>query len=190
MALTLSPGGRRYGYLKDRPDHRDFGISSSPLTTVGLPSSFDLESFCGPVLDQGQEGSCTAHFGAGVDTFLQKKWATTPRDIDPSPSFIYWLSRQMDNFMAVNNRWPTNNDELFAFVKTSIVTDDTGSYGRTVCRVLNKFGAASRTAMPYVAGDFATAPNDAQLADGLSYKAGAYHRIQNVQDRIYRLFFL
>lgn len=179
MTLTLSSAGRRYGYLKDRPDHRDLGIASSPITAIGLDPSVDLESFCGPVLDQGDEGSCAGQFGAEVRQFLRKKLQAA--DDDFSPAYIYWLARQMDAFWSANNRWPTNA-ELLEFTKTIVVTLDTGTYGRTVCRVLNQFGACTRATMPYVAGDFATGPTDAQFAEGLTFKAGAYHRIPTVQD--------
>jgi hypothetical protein len=178
--LALSPAGRRYGYLRDVPDHRDFGISNLEgfKSALGV-SNVDLESFCGPVLDQGQEGSCTAHFGAGVRAFLANKYQT--QSVEFSPAFLYYLARQMDNFYSANNRWATN-DELKAFIAANPAVDDVGSFGRTICRVLNQFGACTRATMPYTPGDFSTAPNDAQYAEALTYKGGAYHRLNTVAD--------
>jgi hypothetical protein len=185
--LELSKAGRRYGYLRDSIDHRDFGLSNFQALHSGRGiSSVDLEPFCGPVLDQGQEGACAGHFGAEVRAFLARKYENHP--IDFSPAFIYYLARQMDAFLAANmfapdthNRWPTNA-ELLAFIAANPKVDDTGTYGRTVCRVLNQFGACTRASMPYVAGDFSTPPTDAQLSEGLAYKGGAYHRINTVAD--------
>jgi C1A family cysteine protease len=160
MTLTLSPAGRRYGYLKDKLDHRDFGMATAPLSpNLGLAPSTDLEAFVGAVLDQGDEGSCTAHYGAKQLTFLYKKY----KDVDAefSPSFIYYKSREFDG---------------------SLDQGDCGSMGRSVVHVLNQFGAALRSDEPYTPGDFSTPPTDAQLTEALAYKAGAYHRISNVQD--------
>lgn len=178
MSLELSPAGRRYGYRKDPLDHRDFGIATMRFSpTVQLPR-VDWEPYCGSVFDQGDEGSCTAHYGLGQRRFLAQKYQGLTYDF--SPAYIYWLCLQMDAFYAKNNRWATN-DELLAFAKTNKVHDE-GSFGRTVCRVLNQFGACTRTAEPYVPGDFATPPNQYQLNEGLRFKSGAYHRIANVQD--------
>lgn len=161
MSLPLSKSGRRFGYLRDKADHRDFGMSSSPIAGLreGLPLSVDLESFVGAVLDQGDEGSCTAHYGAKQLTFLFKKYKDT--DAEFSPAFIYYKSREFDG---------------------SLDQGDCGSTGRSVCHVLNQFGAALRSEEPYTPGDFSTAPTDAQLAEALTYKAGSYHRIANVED--------
>lgn len=160
MPLNLSPAGRRYGYLKDSLDHRDFGVSNASLVVSGrLEPITDLEPFVGQVLDQGDEGSCTAHYGAKQLTFLFKKHRGV--DAEFSPAFIYYKCREFDG---------------------SLDQGDCGSMGRSVCHVLNQFGAPLRSDESYVPGDFSTAPTDAQLAEALTYKAGAYHRVQNVQD--------
>jgi len=164
VALQLSPGGRRYGYLRDIPDHRDFGLSNMyvGLRVSGrLDRAKDLEQWCGPVRDQGNEGSCTAHAGVGLREFLARK--QTPALAPPilSPAFLYYKERELDR---------------------SLAQGDCGSFGRTCVRVLNQFGVCTLGDEPYVAGDFSTPPTDAQLAEALSWKAGSYHRVQNVQD--------
>jgi C1A family cysteine protease len=47
---------------------------------------------------------------------------------------------------------------------------------------LNKFGCALRSEMPYVAGDFATAPTQAQLDLAKQRATGQYHRLTTVDD--------
>jgi C1A family cysteine protease len=160
MPLRLSPAGRRYGYLKDRADHRDFGIASSPVLLTSLPASFDLESYCGAVRDQGDEGSCTAHAGVGMREFLARKYMPPSAPV-LSPAFLYYVERQLDG---------------------SLDQGDCGSFGRTAMRAMNQFGICTLADEPYVPGDFSTPPTEAQLLDALTYKAGAYHRIQNVED--------
>lgn len=160
--LTLSTSGRRYGYLADRPDWRDFGARHIPAGVVGAetaPSSVDMEPSCGPVRDQGDEGSCTAHAGVGMREFLARRYQQQSPIL--SPAFLYYQERLLDGTL----------DE-----------GDCGSYGRTACQAMNKFGVCTLGDEAYVPGDFATAPTDAQLADAMTWKSGAYHRLATVAD--------
>lgn len=165
--LKLSPAGRRYGYHKDNPDARDYGVGRAPFTAATSPAISNL-AFCGPVLDQGDEGSCTAHAAAADREFLHwKEIARRGQTVAPtsegmySPSFIYYLERQTDG---------------------SLSEGDCGSFGRTSCATLNKFGCALRSDMPYVAGDFGTAPTPAQMDGAVKFATGQYHRLATVDD--------
>jgi C1A family cysteine protease len=167
MTLALSPAGRRYGYKKDIPDHRDFGVFGAPLVAPKADSASNI-GLMGPVLDQGDEGSCTAHAAAADREFLHwKEIARRGSTVAPtsegmySPSFIYYLERQTDG---------------------SLDQGDCGSFGRTSCATLNKYGCALRSDMPYVAGDFGTAPTAAQLDSALKFATGQYHRLATVDD--------
>jgi C1A family cysteine protease len=167
MALALSPLGRRYGYHKDVPDHRDYGISATVLESATTSNASNLP-LLGPVLDQGQEGSCTAHAAAADREFLHwKEIASRRQSVTPasegmySPSFIYYLERQTDG---------------------TLDQGDCGSFGRTSCSVLRKYGCALRTDMPYVAGDVSTAPTAEQLAAATKWATGQYHRLVTVDD--------
>lgn len=167
MLLSLSPAGRRYGYIKDKPDHRDLGMAFSSLSRATDPAVSNI-ALMGPVLDQGQEGSCTAHSAAADREFLHwKEFARRGQTVAPgsdglySPSFIYYLERKEDG---------------------SLEQGDCGSFGRTSCAVLRKYGCALRSDMPYVAGDFSTAPTQAQLDAATKWATGQYHRLATVQD--------
>ena len=72
MALQLSPGGRRYGYHRNPPDHRDKGLGAIRLVQATLPAMSNAK-YMGPVLDQGQQGSCTAHAGVADREYLHNK---------------------------------------------------------------------------------------------------------------------
>lgn len=165
--LLLSPGGRRYGYHKDVFDHRDLGVASAPLNGA-VDSAASNIKLMGPVLDQGQEGSCTAHAAAADREFLHwKTLSDRGETVAPdseglySPSFIYYLERKEDG---------------------SLDQGDCGSYGRTSCLVLRKYGCALRKDMPYVAGDFSTEPTQAQLDAAAKWATGQYHRLATVDD--------
>lgn len=165
--LTLSPAGRRYGYYKDRPDHRDFGLANAPFAGAN-PTSFSNKQYMGPVLDQGQAGSCTAHTAAADREFLH--WKTLAGRGEPvapgtdgmySPAFLYYKERELDGTLSLG---------------------DCGSYGRTSCMALNKYGCALRSEMPYIDTDVSTAPTSDQLTVALKWTTGGYHRLATVED--------
>lgn len=161
MELKLSPAGRRYGLLKSPPDFRDFSLLGAPVlkSVSALPPSVDLESYCGPVFDQGQEGSCTANAGAGNLEYLFRRFKEDALIF--SRAFLYYQERLLDG---------------------SLKEGDCGSTGRSSCKAMNQFGVCLDSAMPYVEGDFNTAPTADQLAAALEYPSGAYHQVNSVAD--------
>jgi|SRR5215472_4817660 len=162
MTLALSPGGRRYGYRRDTPSHLDLGISNMPSfirTSNNSDVVVDLEPFCGPVKDQGQLGACTAFAGCGMREYLARKMEKS--DVILSPLYLYWKEREFDNDLGQG---------------------DTGSFGRTSVHVMNMGGVCQESVDPYDIADFERAPTPEQVVDAGNYRAGAYHRISNVQD--------
>jgi C1A family cysteine protease len=158
--LELSPAGRRYGYRKDRNDNRDFGVARARLFHFAeLPAAVDLESFCGAVKDQGQLGACTAFAGTGMREFIARKYQDSQAVF--SPLFLYYKEREFDGDLGQG---------------------DTGSEGRTSVHVMNQVGVCLETTDPYDIADFERAPTDAQVAEALNYRSGAYHRIATVED--------
>lgn len=167
MALLLSKNGRRFGYHKDEPDYRDLGIGSVKLAKATSPSMSNL-ALCGPVLDQGQQGSCTAHAAAADREFLHwKTYNAQGKAVAPgtdglySPAFLYYLERELDGTLAQG---------------------DCGSTGRTSCMVLNQFGCALRADMPYSDSDCSTPPSEMQLTSAKTWATGQYHRLTTVDD--------
>jgi C1A family cysteine protease len=167
MALPLI-NGRRYGYKKNPIDIRDYGLGSSrPLREAEAPA-MNNGQFMGPVLDQGQQGSCTAHAGVADREYLHwKQIAADGGTVSPgteglySPSFLYYIERQLDGTLGQG---------------------DAGSTGRTSCRALNQYGCCLRADMPYNDSDCSTAPTAAQLADGTKWPTGQYHFLSTVSD--------
>lgn len=167
MELKISAGGRRYGRLPNPPDHRDFGINRLKLASPSL-GAMDNLALMGPVLDQGQEGACTAHADCADREFLHwKEFARQGKTVAPgpegmfSPAFTYYVCRMLDG---------------------SLGEGDCGSTGRSTCKAGMNYGHAFRSDMPYVAGDYVTAPTDAQYAAALKWKSGGYHFLSTVDD--------
>jgi Papain family cysteine protease len=173
MSLKLI-NGRRYGYFRNKPDPRDFGVARITLSQATAPS-MNNGVFMGPVLDQGQQGSCTAHAGVGDREFLHwKQIAYLGQPVTPgtsglfSPAFLYFLERQIDAGWTGGAFLPDPGD--------------VGSTGRTSCQVLHTYGCDTRAEMPYNDSDFSTAPTAAQIQQATQFPTGQYHFLSTVQD--------
>jgi len=86
---------RRYGWKRDRPDHRDrIYVLPQHIAATSLPPSADLRAQCPPVYDQGQIGSCTANAIAGALEFEMMKQNLPV--FTPSRLFIYYNERAIE----------------------------------------------------------------------------------------------
>jgi len=131
---------KRYGWLPDYPDFRDYTEDSEPITSLlnsplarkrgpkktagSLPASVDLRPWCSPVEDQGNLGSCTAHAGVGIIEYYERK--INGRHTDASRLFLYKTTR---NLMKAKG--------------------DTGAYLRTTMGAMVLFGVPPETYWPY-----------------------------------------
>ena len=64
---------KRYGWIPDIPDQRDYLYAAPPAFLRALPPRVDLRAQCPPVYDQGQLGSCTSNAIGGAIEFDQMK---------------------------------------------------------------------------------------------------------------------
>jgi len=128
--------GRRYGmgWIPDYPDFRDYTDKTEEVKTLlrvtqlrkkkTLPKSIDLREWCSPVEDQGMLGSCTAHAGAGIIEYYERK--SFGKHIDASRLFLYKVTR---NLMRMKG--------------------DTGAYLRTTIGAMVLFGVPPEDYCPY-----------------------------------------
>src|ERR1035437_4665757 len=128
MSLILSPGGHVYNAKRSPVDVRDFGFSSIPRLLAVTPPKVDLEPNCGPVRNQGQKGSCTGHAGYADRMYLANAYQGNKNKIIFSPEEIYDQARVLDGTIGLG---------------------DSGSTGRSIVRVLNRFGACPEGVDPY-----------------------------------------
>jgi C1A family cysteine protease len=127
---------RRYGmgWIPDYPDFRDYTEKTEEVKTLlrvtqllkkkTLPKSIDLREWCSPVEDQGMLGSCTAHAGAGIIEYYERK--SFGKHIDASRLFLYKVTR---NLMKMKG--------------------DTGAYLRTTIGAMVLFGVPPEDYWPY-----------------------------------------
>ncbi len=88
---------KRYGWVPDLPDQRDFMFSAPPPLLAALPPRVDLRPQCPPVYDQGQLGSCTGNSIAGAIQFERMKQQLPNADLVPSRLFIYYNERVVED---------------------------------------------------------------------------------------------
>jgi len=156
------------GWKRDLPDFRDYhpehpavsAVLTKSKTFVGAginrAASVDLSSWCSPVENQGDLGSCTANAAAGLVEWFQRK--AFGKHVDMSRLFLYKVIRDLLG-----------------------VTGDTGGYLRTAMQALVMFGAPPEKNWPYVISKFDQEPSAFLYALAENYKALKYYRLTPVK---------
>lgn len=145
---------KRYGWLPDRPDHRDRRLRLAPRAD-GLPTSADVRKWCPPVWNQGDIGSCTAHAVGAAMQFDEIKRGD-PTTFTPSRLYIYYYSRLSEGTQD----------------------SDSGAMIRDVVKTVNTEGVCHEIFWPYDTTKFAVEP-DQNARIKASDKALAYQRLDN-----------
>jgi len=147
-----------YGWVPDRPDHRDKLYAAIAAPPKKLPSSVDLRAHCSPVENQGDLGSCTANALVGNLEFLERQSGKPFSDL--SRLFIYYNERAIEG----------------------TVNDDAGAMIRDGVKSLVKQGVCSEKKWPYNIARFAVKPPAACYKEALSHQVVSYHRILGLQE--------
>ena len=98
---------RGMGWIPDYPDFRDYTERTEDVKLVlasargakaratarSVSSTVDLRQWCSPIEDQGALGSCTAHAGAGVIEYYERR--SIGKHIDASRLFLYKVTRNL-----------------------------------------------------------------------------------------------
>jgi hypothetical protein len=153
MTIPLSGAGRRYGrkHPAPLPPHR-----MMTRTSLGLPTVVDLRKWDGPIKDQGQEGSCTAHAGTSAAEWIFRRYFGKYPIFSPQYTYAKELLAQ-GNF-----------------------PNDAGSDGVTLCNTLIVNGCCELPLYPYTAGDIEM-PTPAQDSNAALWRMGAYHGLAGSQ---------
>ncbi len=125
-----------------------------------LPDSVDLRDKCGPVKDQGQLGSCTAHALAGAVEFLDRMPDGVSTDV--SRLFIYF-----------SERWIEGD-----------VSEDGGAELRDGVKVLNQCGVCDESLWPYDVTRFKERPTTECFQSAKKHMIQSYHRLLNLDEML------
>ena len=136
-------------WIRDKIDPRDYKYQ---VTNKVQANSVDLRSFCSPIEDQGNLGSCTGNAVAGAIELLNKR---NKKQTDVSRLFIYYYERLLEG----------------------TVNYDSGAYIRDGIKACYKYGASLESLWPYNIKKFRSAPNAIAVADGSKRKIKLYQRI-------------
>lgn len=146
---------KRFGWMPDLPDQRDFRFAAKPALLKALPKKIDLSKQMPAVYNQGSLGSCTANaIGAAFQFCLRKQ--NIDIDFMPSRLFIYYNER--------------------ALIHT--INEDSGAMIRDGFKTVNKQGVCPETQLPYLITKFASKPTAACYTEALKHQALSYNRVE------------
>jgi C1A family cysteine protease len=141
---------RKYGYISDLRDHRDYKLAKPTVTPI-LPTSVDLRQGMPEVQDQLSLSACTAFAAAAAFQYeLQKD--TKHKNEDLSKLFLYFCTRDAEN----------------------ATTSDTGGQIRDAVKCLNKQGICTTDFWQYDETKVFERPGDAAYQDASHFKVGEY----------------
>ncbi len=147
-----------YGWLPDRPDHRDKLYTAIARPPKKLPASVDLRPLCSRVENQKDLGSCTANALVGNLELLEKKAGKPATNL--SRLFIYYNERLLEG----------------------TVNDDSGAFLRDGIKTLVKQGVCTEKKWPYVISRFAVKPSPSCFDQALDHQVLSYHRILSLKE--------
>jgi C1A family cysteine protease len=142
-----------FGWHPDTPDHRDYTAMEPQPSSI--PKLVDLSQYAGPVLDQGQLGSCTAHGTAGVFEWLDNKDGRKVEMI--SRLFQYYNTRALEG----------------------TVDSDSGGTIRDAVKAAATSGECPEDTWPYDIAKFAVTPPANCYVTAKTDKALTYWRVRS-----------
>ncbi|MDE1920892.1 MAG: C1 family peptidase [Candidatus Omnitrophica bacterium] len=148
-----------YGWVPDRPDHRDY-LYSAIAPKIKLPSRVDLRSEDSPIENQGRLGSCTANALAGNLQFLEEINGKSYKDL--SRLFIYYNERSIEGTVGY----------------------DSGAMIRDGIKSLAKYGVCPESAWPYDISQFTRKPATACYKEALKRRIVSYHRLATLSEML------
>jgi C1A family cysteine protease len=155
---------RQYTWKKQPVDDRDYTFQKFKLvrpTVVELPISASNQTWCSPVKDQGQEGSCTGHAWSGLLEYNEiKDGLTGSLYTDFSRAFVYYNERLIEN----------------------TVDQDSGAMLRDGAKALANYGICTEVIFPYVVGDFAQKPSQLCYDSASINKIHSYYALNTITD--------
>ncbi len=118
--VEIGEAGRTVGtgWLPSLPDLRDFTeakpeiaamagqLGLSPTETLKAPATVDLKTWCSPIEDQKNLGSCTAQAAVGIVEYFQRR--AFNQHINGSRLFVYKATRNLMQVTGDTGAWLRN----------------------------------------------------------------------------------
>lgn len=144
-----------------RPDTADFRDRMFEPTLVDVPTEVPLEHFLAqgvPVLDQGEDGACTAFALATVAHALLRRRRPEPDTARVSTRMLYDMARRYDEWEGEGY---------------------SGSSCRGAMKAWHRHGVCSEALWPYTPGLVLEPYTEARARDALQRPLGAYARVNH-----------
>ncbi len=147
---------KRFGWVRDIPDQRDYRYQPPPKVARALPPKIDLRDGFLDCYNQGELGSCTSNAIAGALQFLERKeGAADP--VMPSRLFIYYNERALEG----------------------TVGSDSGAQIRDGIKTVVKRGFCPEPLWPYDITKFAAKPPEKCYRAALKDRVSQYLRLDH-----------
>ena len=150
---------RQYLLKPDRKDLRDKVFSPRFFACEAhLPKKVDLREMFGPVVDQGELGSCSANMFAALLAYSGLSCCKTSKWEVFSRLFIYYEERVLEG----------------------TVNEDAGAMLCDGVKVLENIGACLESEDQYVINNYTAEPTAQMLRDATTYRVRSAHRIMSL----------
>jgi len=158
-------------YTLKRSEQKNPGLGLMVLAPRTLPPKADNRPGCSPVFDQGNEGSCTAHAGAGIIEYIQNDALSKNLSLDQAPEeFI------PGQFVSVSRQF------IYAMerIVNNDLSEDAGATITDCAQVLHQYGVCPESVWPYLGSNEFVQPSDAAMAAAAQHKISQYAQLGNL----------
>lgn len=151
---------RHLGWIRQKPDPRDWRFSTPRRILRSLSATSDLTAGMGPQLNQADLGSCGPNTADELIEFDQR--AESIPVVGASRLFIYYCTRQL----------------------MGTVTQDSGVDNRTMLQALAKYGFCPESMWPYITSQFTVQPPAACYSAALANAISNYSAVTQSLDQM------
>lgn len=142
-----------FNLKKSKLDGTEKLFERKKYATAVLPATFDLRPECPAIYDQGNEGSCTANAGCAARSML-----AGDSSLYLSRAFQYYMERYLEG----------DTDE------------DAGASMKDIGEAMKDYGVCLDALMPYIDGDYTTAPTEEAKQTALTYKITSASMVEGI----------
>ena len=156
----MKPIYKKYSYVPDLCDQRDYMYQEHGDKVANLPRKVDLRPQCSPIKNQGSIGSCTGNSIAGATEFAFRKDGKKTDDL--SRLFIYYQERASEG----------------------TISQDSGAQIRDGIKAIATYGIPPESVWPYDTAKFTKKPSVKAYKAAVPNKVTKYLRVVTKDDML------